>query len=54
MATTFSVLPLPTPILTATDMNRIILLEPEIISFYKPVSRFSFYCDSELVIKFEI
>ena len=54
MATTFSALALPTPILTATDMNRIILLEPEIISFHKPVSRFSFYCDSELVIKFEI
>ena len=34
MATTFSVIPLPTPILTATDINQIILLEPEIFSFY--------------------
>ena len=55
MVTTFSVLPSPTPILAATDMNQTSLLESEIFFFMmEPFSRFSFYCDSELVIKFEI
>ena len=55
MVTTFSVLPSPTPILAATDMNQTSLLESEIFFFMmEPFSRFFFYCDSELVIKFEI
>ena len=35
-------------------VNQTILSEPEIFSFsMKPLSKFSFYCDSQLVIKFE-